>query len=106
VNPRGYKGRAGHAKTGLAGPGTACSVFSWGRVAPRWQGRYEPPVGALQVMSLAFALMAAINGSTGSRATLTYGLYGTKPRRRQSGGGKILTAPRRRLKPPESLTCK
>jgi hypothetical protein len=39
-------------------------------------------------MSLAFALMAAINGSTGSRATLAYGLYGTKPRRRQSGGGK------------------
>jgi hypothetical protein len=39
-------------------------------------------------MSLAFALMAAINGSTGSRATLTYGLYGTKPLRRQSGGSK------------------
>jgi hypothetical protein len=39
-------------------------------------------------MSLAFALMAAINGSTGSRATLTYGLYGTKPRRRQSGGSE------------------
>jgi hypothetical protein len=37
-------------------------------------------------MSLAFALMAAINGSTASWATLTYGLYGTKPRRRQSGG--------------------
>jgi hypothetical protein len=39
-------------------------------------------------MSLAFALMAAINGSTGSCATLAYGLYGTKPRRRQSGGSK------------------
>jgi hypothetical protein len=39
-------------------------------------------------MSLAFALMAAINGSTGSCATLTYGLYGTKPRRRQSGGSE------------------
>jgi hypothetical protein len=37
-------------------------------------------------MSLAFALIAAINGSTGSCATLTYGLYGTKPRRRQSDG--------------------
>ena len=45
-------------------------------------------------MSLAFALMAAIHGSTGSSATLTYGLKGTKPRRRQPGGGKILTAPR------------
>jgi hypothetical protein len=57
-------------------------------------------------MSLAFALMAAINGSTGSSATLAYGLKGTKPRRRQPGGGKILTAPRRRRKPPETLACK
>ena len=39
-------------------------------------------------MSLAFALMAAINGSTGSGATLSYGLKGTKPRRRQPGGSK------------------
>ena len=54
-------------------------------------------------MSLAFALMAATNGSTGSSATLAYGLKRTKPRRRQSGGGKILTAPRWRRKPPETL---
>ena len=39
-------------------------------------------------MSLAFALMAAINGSTGSRATLSFGLYRSKPRRRLSGGGE------------------
>jgi hypothetical protein len=39
-------------------------------------------------MSLAFALMAAINGSTGSCATLTYGPHGTKPCQRQSGGSK------------------
>jgi hypothetical protein len=39
-------------------------------------------------MSLAFALMAASNGSTGSCTTLTCGLYGTKPGRRQSGGSK------------------
>jgi hypothetical protein len=56
-------------------------------------------------MSLAFALMAAIHGSTGSSATLTYGLKGTKPRRRQPGGGKILTAPRWRRKPSETLAC-
>jgi hypothetical protein len=56
-------------------------------------------------MSLAFALMAAINGSTGSSATLSYGLKGTKPRRRQPGGGKILTAPRWRRKPSETLFC-
>ena len=54
-------------------------------------------------MSLALALMAAINGSTGSSATLACGLKGTKPRRRQSGGGKIFTAPRWRRKPPETL---
>ena len=57
-------------------------------------------------MSLAFALMAAINGSTGSSATLAYGLKCTKPRRRQSGGATILTAPRWRRKPPETLACK
>jgi hypothetical protein len=56
-------------------------------------------------MSLAFALMTAINGSTGSSATLSYGLKGTKPRRRQPGGGKILTAPRWRRKPSETLSC-
>ena len=38
-------------------------------------------------MSLAFALMAAINSSTGSRATLSHGSnYRTTPRRPQSGG--------------------
>ena len=57
-------------------------------------------------MSLAFALVAAINGSTGSRATLSYGLYGTKPRRRQPGGAKILIIQGWRRKPPESLACK
>ena len=45
-------------------------------------------------MNLAFALTATINGSAGSSATLSFGLYGTKPRRRQPGGSKILTAPR------------
>ena len=40
-------------------------------------------------MSLAFALMAAINGSTGSSATLACGLKGTKPRRRQSAAARF-----------------
>jgi hypothetical protein len=40
-------------------------------------------------MSLAFALMAAINGSTGSSATLSHGLKGTKPHRRQSTAARI-----------------
>ena len=61
---------------------------------------------SLPDMSLAFALMAAINGSTGSRATLSYGLFGTKPRRRQPGGSKILNAQGWRRKPPETLSCK
>src|ERR1035437_7582656 len=49
--------------------GTLCAV---GRSLPR--------------MSLAFALMAAINGSTGSSATLSHGLFRTKPPRGQSDG--------------------
>ena len=56
-------------------------------------------------MSLAFALMAAINGSTGSRATLAFGLFGTKPRRRQPSGAMILIVQGWRRKPPESLAC-
>jgi hypothetical protein len=56
-------------------------------------------------MSLAFALRAAINGSTGSSARLSFGLNGTKPHRRQSDGVRILTAQRRRRKPSETLSC-
>jgi hypothetical protein len=56
-------------------------------------------------MSLAFALAAAINGSIGSRATLSFGLERTKPRRRLSGGSMILTTQRWRRKPPETLSC-
>jgi hypothetical protein len=56
-------------------------------------------------MSLAFALMAAINGSTGSSATLSFGLDGTKPRRRQPSGGKILVRQGWRRQPPETLSC-
>lgn len=36
-------------------------------------------------MSLMYALEAAVNGSTGPRAILLYGLGRTKQRRRQSG---------------------
>ena len=56
-------------------------------------------------MSLAFALMAAINGSTGSSATLSFGLNGTKPRRRQPSGSEILIPRRWRRKLPETLSC-
>ena len=56
-------------------------------------------------MSLAFALMAAINGSTGSSATLSFGLYGTKPRRRQPSGSEILIPQGWRRKPPPTLSC-
>jgi hypothetical protein len=40
-------------------------------------------------MKLAFALMAAINASTGFCVTLSHGLFRTKPRRRQPGGRRI-----------------
>src|ERR1019366_2233486 len=69
--------------------GTLCAV---GRSLPR--------------MSLAFALMAAINGSTGSSATLSHGLFRTKPRRRQSDGSKILIPHGRRRKPSRTLSGK
>ena len=57
-------------------------------------------------MSLAFALMAAINGSTGSSATLSFGLDETKPRRRQPSGSEILIPQGWRRKPPATLSCK
>ena len=57
-------------------------------------------------MSLAFALMAAINGSTGSSATLSHGLNGTKPRRRQSTAARILIPHGRRRKPSRTLSHK
>ena len=60
---------------------------------------------SLPGMSLAFALMAAINGSTGSSATLSFGLDGTKPRRRQPNGSKILVPQGWRRKPSETLSC-
>jgi hypothetical protein len=54
-----------------------------------------PPAGStstgLTFMGLAFALMAGINGLTGSCATLSHGLFRTKLRRRQLGGKRILT---------------
>ena len=56
-------------------------------------------------MKLAFALLAAINGSTGSSATLSFGLYGTKPRRRQPSGREILIPQGWRRKPSETLSC-
>ena len=55
-------------------------------------------------MSLAFALAAAINGSTGSRATPSFGLARTKPRRRLPGGSMILIRQRWRRKLPETLS--
>src|SRR5262245_49370023 len=42
------------------------------------------PGGGLPRMSLFYALEAAVNGSTGPRATLSHGLSRTKPQRRRS----------------------
>jgi hypothetical protein len=54
-------------------------------------------------MSLSCALEAAINRSTGPRATLSHGLQRTKPHRRRSGPRPtpgILT-PQARRRPPD-----
>ena len=52
---------------------------------------------SLPDMSLAFALLAAINGSTGSRATLSYGLFrdqasSASARRRQDFHRSVVAA--------------
>ena len=54
-------------------------------------------------MSLAFSLMAAINGSTGSRATLFFGLVGPSLVGVWSGGRGILMLQGWRRKPPWTL---
>ena len=51
VNPPGLRMRSRARENGarpLAGPRRACSVVTWGRVAPRSQGHHVPPVGASQ----------------------------------------------------------
>jgi len=47
-------------------------------------------------MSLTFALAAAVNGTTGLRAILLYGLVRTKLRRRRSGQHPGILTPHRR----------
>ena len=76
VNPLGVEERYEHAKTGLPTdrPGWACLVVSCGRRTPWPKGQMWAAGRSLPEMSLAFALMAAINGSTGSCATLSHGL--------------------------------
>ena len=76
MNPLGCASQSEHAKAGLpssVGPVSmlGCQVWladSWDEVTGLAAGRSLPE------MSLAFALMAAINGSTGSSATLSHGL--------------------------------
>ena len=69
----------------LAGPGALLGCQLW-LTCSLTEGSLCAAGRSLPGMSLAFALMAAINGSTGSCATLSHGLKGTKPRRRQPGG--------------------
>ena len=108
VNPHQADEPSEHAKTDLPTGRPEWSVLDCQlRSADSLvEGAMSAAGRSLPDMSLAFALMAAINGSTGSRATLSYGLFGTKPRRRQPGGSKILNAQGWRRKPPETLSCK
>ena len=73
MNPRADV-RSERAKTGLptGRPGRARSIVPADELHDRrvGVGRQEKP----PIMRLAFALMAAINGSTGSCATLSHGL--------------------------------
>ena len=90
MNPAGEECGAEHAKTGLAAGRARDSLLGCQLGSGRSSvvGTLCAAGRSLPGMSLAFALMAAINGSTGSSATLSYGLKGTKPRRRQPGGSK------------------
>lgn len=57
-----------------AGPARMCFGCQMGSEGSSVGGAMSTAGGSLPGMSLAFALMAAINGSTGSRAILTFGL--------------------------------
>jgi hypothetical protein len=76
VNPRVYECGVEHVKTGLAAGRARESVLGCqlGSGSSSVAGTLCAAGRSLPDMSLAFALMAAINGSTGSRVTLTYGL--------------------------------
>jgi hypothetical protein len=94
VNPGESRVCPGTQKQGwpVARPGLSALGCQLGVAGSLDEGAIRATGRSLLDMSLAFALMAAISGSTGSSATLSYGLFGTKPRRRQSGGAKILNA--------------
>ena len=88
MNPDCRALRDAHAKAGLADRQArlSCPGYQFG-AAPFFIGGTVCAAGrSLPDMSLAFALMAAIIGSTGSWATLSHGLYGTKPHRPRPGG--------------------
>ena len=76
MNPFGVEGRSERTKTDLptGRPGVStldCQVWLTSSLA---EGSLWAAGRSLPGMSLAFALMAAINGSTGSCATLSHGL--------------------------------
>ncbi len=76
MNPQGGRPRAVHAKAGpVSQPGPANALGCQLRPAvSSIDGTMCAAGRSLPDMSLAFALMAAINGSTGSWVTLSHGL--------------------------------
>ena len=92
MNPHRVMSRPEHAKPGrdIGQPRLSALGCQLGPAYSLAEGAICAAGRSLPEMSLAFALMAAINSSTGSCATLSHGLYRTKPRRRQPGGRRIL----------------
>jgi len=75
VNPQGSSAESVHAKAGPASAGPASALGCQLRPAvSSIDGAMCAAGRSLPAMSLAFALMAAINGSTGSWVTLSHGL--------------------------------
>ena len=110
VNPVGCANRSGHAKGGRpASVGPMSMLGCQVRLADFGdEGTMSAAGRSLPEMSLAFALMAAINGSTGSSAKLSHGLehpHQASPTsiRRPS---TILVPQRCRRKPPGKLSHK
>jgi hypothetical protein len=105
VNPGVYKGGSGHAKTGpaLAEPrGRARLSAGSGLLLDRGDEMFRRG-GAFQVRVW---LSRSWQQSTVPHApapTLSHGFNGTKPHRRQSGGGRILIPHGRRRKPSRPL---
>jgi hypothetical protein len=97
---RSWRSGAEDVKVGLAGArlSECARLSSRADLLLGSRGALRRPGRDLPTTSLALALMAAINGSEGRRATFDQRAHSTKPRRRPRAGDEILIAQRRRRK--------